>query len=277
MNETPNAAQKENWSGPSGLSWITHEEEMDRMLASATKVLLDHAGSVAGQRVLDIGCGTGAVSLAFADAGALVTASDISAPLLERAAVRAGGRFATLLADAQVADWTESYDMTVSRFGVMFFDDPQAAFANIARALPAGGKMLFAAWGPFDENLWWHMPEGIAARRMGVEVAASNPHAPGPMALADIAWSLARMRSPALVDVGCEAFDITLDHTGGALAAGELATRLGPAARVLKMHGASEDDRAHVARAITEELSAHATDGTVRVPARILLYSARKL
>ena len=96
MNATPNAEQKENWSGPSGLSWITHEEEMDRLFVPVTQVLLDRAGAVAGKNVIDIGCGTGAVSAAFADAGANVTASDISAPLLERAAARFGGRIRNL-------------------------------------------------------------------------------------------------------------------------------------------------------------------------------------
>ena len=176
-----------------------------------------------------------------------------------------------------MADWPEAYDLAVSRFGVMFFEDPMAAFANIARALVPGGRMLFAAWGRFDENLWWHMPQGIAATRLGVGAASSNPHVPGPMGLSDIDWSLARIGSSALAAVDCETIDITLDYPGNADAVGELATRLGPAARVLRVHGAAEADREHVALAIAKELARHETDGMVRIPARILLYSARKL
>ena len=249
---------------------------MDSLLAPAMQVLLDRAGDVTGLDVLDIGCGTGAVSLAFVEAGARVTATDISAQLLDRTAKRGAGRIATFLSDAQTADWPHLVDLAVSRFGVMFFADPVRAFANIAQALKPGGRMLFAAWGPFDENIWWHMPQGIAAARLGVDIASSNPHVPGPMGLADMEWALARLKSPALAEVRCEALDILLDHPGGADAAGDLATRLGPAARVLKLYDATEADRLYVARAIADALTDHVEGDGVRIPARIHLYSAQK-
>ncbi len=276
MAHQPNASQADYWAGPSGSSWITHEIDMDRLLAPVTRLLLERAGDVRGQDVLDIGCGTGAVSVAFADAGARVLASDISKPLLARTATRAAGRFETCLADAQTADWPRLFDLVVSRFGVMFFADPATAFANIARALRPGGRFLFAAWGPFDENPWWHMPQAIAARHMKISPSRSDPRTPGPMGLSDRDWALRQMRVPGLRDVGCETVDLTLDYSDGAAAAGELATRVGPAARVLKMEDASETDRPKVARLIGAELAGYEGKGTVRIPARLYLYSAWK-
>lgn len=277
MSSADNTDQADYWAGPSGLSWITHQEEMDSVLASVKDVLLDGAGDVRGLDVLDIGCGAGAVSLAFADAGAKVVASDISEPLLKHAADRGAGRIETLLADAQTATWPRSFDLAVSRFGVMFFSNPAQAFANIAAGLRSGGRMIFAAWGPFDENPWWYMPQQIAARRLGLTPTETDPRAPGPMGLSDKDWALAQMRGPALQDVQCETVDITVNHHGGAGAAGTLATRLGPAARVLNMHDGSEADRAHVAEEISEALSAYTQDGTTRIPARLYLYTARKV
>lgn len=276
MAHLPNGSQAEFWAGPSGTSWITHETDMDRLLAPVARLLLERAGDVRGRDVLDVGCGTGAVSLVFSDAGARVLASDISKPLLARTATRAAGQLETVLADAQTADWPRPFDLAVSRFGVMFFADPAQAFANIARALKPGGQWLFAAWGPFYENPWWHMPQAIAADHMKISPSRSDPRAPGPMGLSDREWSLRQMRVPGLSDVDCETVDLTLDYPDGAAAAGALATRVGPAARVLRLEDASETDRTEVARLIAEELAGYETEGTVRIPARLHLYSARK-
>ena len=274
MTDVPNATQATYWAGPSGTSWITHQDDMDALLRSVNQALLKRAGNVNGLDVLDIGCGTGALSLDFAAAGASVTASDISKPLLEKTAERGKGLIETLLADAQTTIWDKSFDLVVSRFGVMFFEEPAHAFANIAKALKPGGRALFATWGPFDENPWWHMPQSIAANAFGITPTPSDPHAPGPMGMSDKDWSLAQMESPAWQDVGCEAVDVTLDYPKGAVAAGTLATFVGPAARVLNLHEATEDVRKEVARRISDTLNTYETVQTVRIPARLHFYSA---
>ncbi len=276
MNDTPNSDEAAYWAGPSGATWITHETRMDEILSSVVTELLGRAGDVVGSEVLDIGCGTGAVSIAFSEAGARVTANDIAPPFLQRVAERGKGRIDTLLADAQSADWPRTFDLAVSRFGVMFFADPGAAFANIARALKPDGRLLFAAWGPFEDNPWWFVPQSVAARRMGMEPTVPNPHAPGPMGLSDRDWSLDKMRNGGLTDVDCEIVDTALRQSGDAQAVGELSTQIGPAARVLRLAEASDDDRAFVADQIAGAFKTYEIEGAVHIPARLHLFSARR-
>jgi SAM-dependent methyltransferase len=264
-----NTVERDYWAGPSGRSWIDHQVAMDELLAPVTELLLNRAGDVAGQDVLDIGCGTGALSRAFADAGSRVLATDISEPLLAHAAVLGGGRFETLLADAEVANWPRIFDVALSRFGVMFFADPAAAFANIRRALSPGGRCLFAAWGPFGENPWWARQLEIAADLLGAEAAFPDPHGPGPMGLSDRDWALERVRASGLTGVGCETVDLRLGGSTDLLA--DISPRVGPGARLLRLAGADEAARTEYARRVSDAFEIY-KDG---VPARILLYTAR--
>ncbi|MEM9971206.1 MAG: methyltransferase domain-containing protein, partial [Pseudomonadota bacterium] len=120
MSETPNAAEKEVWSGQRGQSWIDYEVEQDSLLSGAGEVVLAEAAPSVGARVLDIGCGTGALTLLMAEAVGReghVLATDISEPLLTRAAERAASleQVSTHLGDAQVTEWPEAgFDFAVS-------------------------------------------------------------------------------------------------------------------------------------------------------------------
>ncbi|MEO0917131.1 MAG: class I SAM-dependent methyltransferase, partial [Pseudomonadota bacterium] len=150
---TGNTQEADFWSGPAGAKWIEHEAEQDHFLSEVAEAVLRKARLDLGERVLDIGCGTGALSLLCADKvgeDGYVLATDIAPPFVERVGVRAARmpQVQAYLADAQTADWpAPGFDVAVSRFGVMFFSDPPAAFANIARALRPSGRMAFAAWG----------------------------------------------------------------------------------------------------------------------------------
>lgn len=278
---TPNAEEADYWSGPSGLTWIENEAEQDRLLGEVNDVVLTHAQIGAGGRVVDIGSGTGALTIAAAEAvgpGGAVLATDISPPLLARTAERTRHlpQVTTFNADTQTADWPPPpADAAISRYGVMFFSDPTAAFANIARALRPGGRMAFAAWAPAAENPWWRLPHRIAAERLGAPPPVP-PNTPGPMGLADADWALDHFRAAGLADAACETVTVPLIHDGGARGAADLALRVGPAARVLRLMGGREADRDAIRAALEAAFAPYETAGQARIPARVHLYTARR-
>src|SRR5262245_54244381 len=127
MSGTPaNADQAEYWNGPEGVHWVEYEERFHAMLAPFVEPVLDAAAVAAGDRVLDVGCGTGSLSRAAAARGAVVTGVDISGPMIERARTSAAAEgldIEFVAADAQTQAFSDDFDVVVSRFGVMFFAD----------------------------------------------------------------------------------------------------------------------------------------------------------
>ncbi|WP_210163328.1 class I SAM-dependent methyltransferase [Niveispirillum irakense] len=182
--------QAQLWNGAAGRAWAEECTMMDAMLHPFQERLVAAVAAQGGQRVLDVGCGTGAVTLAIArnrPAG-MVTGIDISAPMLAAAEVRARAagldpRF--LLADAESHDFAESgFDLVVSRFGVMFFGQPVSAFANLWRATRPGGNLCFFAWRSAVENSFMSLAEKAASSFLP-PLPPRQPHAPGQFAFAD--------------------------------------------------------------------------------------------
>ena len=124
------------------------------MLAHATAELKARVGAVAGQRVLDIGCGAGETCAIWLAGGAEVTGIDVSAPMLAVAAKRTQGKAQLLQADASTWRSDTRFDLAVSQFGLMFFANPEEAFATIAANLRPGGRLLFTCWRAESENQW---------------------------------------------------------------------------------------------------------------------------
>jgi SAM-dependent methyltransferase len=186
-----NAVMAELWNGPSGENWIRFEEHHDRGLRRWGEAVLAAAAPAAGERVLDVGCGTGwmtrTAARAVGDGHALGV--DISELLVARATARAEdegvANVAFTVADAQDHRFEpESVDLAISRFGVMFFADAVAAFANVARALAPGGRLAFACWQELRHNHWILVPFGAMAAEVGPPEPPA-PDAPGPWSLAD--------------------------------------------------------------------------------------------
>jgi SAM-dependent methyltransferase len=280
-DDTPNASERDFWSGPSGRSWITYEDEQDTFLHEAATCVLHEATPGRGDRILDIGCGTGALSILAAGAvgpEGRVLATDISEPLLGRTARRAADlpQVSTHLADAQTTDWPETgFDFAISRFGVMFFADPPAAFANIARALKPGGRMVFAAWAPAADNPYWSIPPRRAGERLGFP-PRTEPDTPGPMGLSTLPLAIDRLRAGGLTDVEGRAVTLSLRHPGGIKAAADLSVRVGAGRRVINVMGGTEEDEAAIRAAIESDYASFAApDGTAAIPATINLLTAR--
>jgi len=232
--------QAEHWNGPGGERWAESQEDIDRSLAAITALWLPWVAARPADRVLDVGCGCGTTTILMQERAAAASGVDISEPMLAVARRRAPALdFA--LADAQRHAFTAAYDLIVSRFGVMFFDDPTAAFANLRTALAPGGRLAFACWRPLVENPWAHVPLTAAAGLAPAPSCASilrgpvppaDPHAPGPFAFADRDRTEAILTAAGWRDVVIEPRDTTMVLGETLDAAVTSALTFGPLSRV---------------------------------------------
>src|SRR4051812_2554635 len=141
---TSNTEQIEFWNGEAGATWARRQDRMDALLSPITNDVMQVCDFGAGESVLDVGCGCGDTTLEFAQRGARTTGVDVSKPMLARArerALAAGLDIQFVLADASEARFASPFDAMFSRFGVMFFADPTAAFGNLHRALRWNGRL----------------------------------------------------------------------------------------------------------------------------------------
>jgi SAM-dependent methyltransferase len=189
---TPNAEMAENWNGPGGEHWVAHADRHDRALRAYGDDVLAAAGVADVDRVLDVGCGTGQMTRAAARSAPNGSALgvDIGQPMVDEAraqTARDGGpaNVAFEQADAQVHPFgVGAFDVVLSRFGVMFFDDPAAAFGNLRMALDLGGRLAFACWQPLEANDWVVVPITGLIDVLGPP-ELPGPDEPGPFSLAD--------------------------------------------------------------------------------------------
>ncbi|MCY1502873.1 Ubiquinone/menaquinone biosynthesis C-methyltransferase UbiE [compost metagenome] len=186
-----NADQVGDWNGQGGERWVVNQARLDAMVAVFGQAAIEAAALATGERVLDIGCGAGASSLALAarvGAGGRVLGVDISELLIDRAralACHANTPARFQVADASNAELPEgAFDILFSRFGVMFFDDPTAAFTHMRSALRPGGRVAFVCWRGAAENDWMRLPMG-ALKGIIPPSALSDPEAPGPFSFGD--------------------------------------------------------------------------------------------
>ncbi|WP_433473654.1 class I SAM-dependent methyltransferase [Spirillospora sp. CA-142024] len=195
MTATPSDSSgmgnENGWDGSTGRHWVQHEDRHDRMLASLTPRLIDAAQISRADKVLDIGCGCGETSriAARSTPEGEVLGVDISAPMLDQAREQAQAEGLVNLrfeqADAATTPFTHGhFDVTLSRFGVMFFDDARAAFRNISEALRPGGTLAFLCWQEVFQNEHFMVPFRVLAS-FGTLPDIGAPGAPGPFSLAD--------------------------------------------------------------------------------------------
>ena len=280
---SPNQDQADFWSSDSGAKWVHEERLLDATLGPVLDWLLEEASLQPEEAVLDIGCGTGASTLAAARIvghRGHVSGADISHIMLKRARERAEEASVTNVdfvdADAQIFPFVpDAFDVVISRFGVMFFADPVAAFVNIARGLKPGGRVVFLAWGALGQNPWFSVPRAAAIERVGAP-PPMDPREPGPLAFAERDYVTGILKDAGLSDVRAEEVSLDLTPPGDLRAVAEFATYLGPAARILRLMEASETDAAAVAKSVEVGLRAFEKPSGMRVPAVLNLFSARR-
>ena len=277
----PNAEQAEYWNSESAHRWIACQEALDRRFLPITELLIERARVDRGACVLDVGCGTGATTLRLAGAvgpHGSVLAIDISEPLLAVARRRImeeghpNVRF--VVGDAQSHRFERaSYDLAASRFGVMFFEDPVEAFGNLKHALRPGGRVAFVCWAPLERNPWFALPLEVGVERLGPP-EPRPARAPGPLALSDPDYVEEILCTAGLADVRIEQIATSLPGAADVREEAELASQLGPLARLLRERGAYAAMRERMVEELTERLRPYLTADGVRLPALLHLVTA---
>jgi SAM-dependent methyltransferase len=279
MSETcqPNREEAARWNESSGPIWVEMQDVLDRMFAPFEARLMEAFPRESG-RVLDIGCGAGATTLAMArrlGAMGLCLGVDISLPLVAAAKVRAAAEglvsAAFVQADAQTYVFEpESFDAVISRFGVMFFEDAAAAFANIRRAARQRAKLTFVAWRSPAENPFMTVAARAAAPFLP-SLPAPNPDAPGQFAFADGGKVRRILDVSGWTDIEVCPIDVPSIVAEKDLLA--YVTKLGPVG--LALRDMDEPTRSRTAKAVRVAFDPYVQNSVARFNAACWLVSAR--
>ena len=273
----PDDAQTTLWNGPAGRAWVEAQELLDQMFKPLEDLLVEAVSAGSGHRVLDVGCGTGSTTLAVArllGAKGDCIGIDISEPMITAARARAereGTPASFIRANAQDhAFEPASFDMIISRFGVMFFDDFTRAFANLRRAAKDDAELRFIAWRSPSENPFMTTAERVAAPLLP-NLPARRPDAPGQFAFAD-----QRRVHRILEESGWAGIDIRPIDVPCTLPEKELVrylTRLGPLGLIL--HEADDRTRTRVIETVRAAFEPYVHGADVRFTAACWKVGAR--
>lgn len=278
--EPVNAAQIQHWNGEGGERWLANLDRVQYQLAPLGRMVMDRARFQPGERVLDVGCGTGDTTFEIAarvgPEGA-ATGIDVSRPLLDvaREALRKSqaSNVSFLEADAQSASFPAGgADCVFSRFGVMFFADPVAAFRNLHRALRPDGRLAFVCWRAAAENQWITLPMQAASRHLP-PAEPTDPNAPGQFAFANPdrvrgILSEAGFRDTALEPVDLRFGGRSMDETVTTL------MRAGPLGAAMSQAGAALREK--VASSVREALAPFETPEGVKLGSAAWIVTARR-
>lgn len=278
MVNAPNAAQIADWNGAVGQRWAAEQETLDALIRPFGEAVLGAARPTAGESVLDIGCGCGETSLSLAQAvgpSGRVLGVDVSAPMLDVARRRSADltNVSFMEADASQAGLDGNFGLLVSRFGVMFFDAPAEAFANIGKSLAQNARLAFVSWQPAAQNPWATVAARAALAAAGLPPPQNDPRAPGPFAFGDTDYVSGILERAGFRNVGFQPVEAGMHLGASPDDAATSALKVGPASRIArevdpdlfpKLHGAVRDALAPLA----------APSGAIVLPGRTWVFTA---
>lgn len=279
---SPNAREIQYWNSEAARAWSERYEPIDRLMAGVTQFVLAAAAPQPGERVIDIGCGSGTMVLELA-ARVGPKGHVVGADIAERSVAQANARIAAAglrQAEAVVADVSthefaaNSFDLAFSRFGVMFFADPAATFANLHKGVKRSGRLAVAVFRTPKENPWATAPLA-AVRHLIPPQPTPGPEDPGQFSWADPARAHRILQTAGFRDVALTPHDLgmRLAGTGGAAEAAEFVMMVGPVLR------ATMNAPAELREAVHSELLSffkkhESADGVV-MPGAIWIVQAR--
>jgi len=283
MGGIVNSDMSEFWNGEGGKKWLRFQETMDVNLLPFGQKAMAAANILSGESVLDIGCGCGDTSIEIAGivgADGRVLGVDISEPILARAraqamiSVKKNVEFEC--GDAQTVSFeAAAFDLMFSRFGVMFFDDPVAAFKNLYAALKPGGRVAFICWQPAKDNEWIKTSLETVARHVSLPEPA-GPEDAGPMSFGDPKRVKRILTASGFADIQIKDCDTpftvgnTLDEAVAFL------MQMGPASGAIAQSDANEATKSKIARNLHDTLTAYDTGIGVTMSAATLVVTAHK-
>jgi SAM-dependent methyltransferase len=244
---SPNQGQTEAWNGGESVHYVSHADRYDRQLAPFTEALMKHARIGPDDTVLDIGCGCGVTTLEAARSARAVLGVDISHPLVgiatDRARAAALDKVSFVVADAQTHPFGEgAFDVLISQFGSMFFDDPEGGFANLRNALRSDGRAALISWQDLEANEWLMVVGRAVARYVDLPDLGGRAGGPGMFALKKPDEVTALLTGVGFTQVAVKPVSTTILLAGGGTLDESLEFLLGMG-MVRGLLGLLEDDR----------------------------------
>ncbi|MEQ9173545.1 MAG: methyltransferase domain-containing protein [Alphaproteobacteria bacterium] len=277
----PNAAMREFWDGEGGAKWVRMADDVEASLQPFGRAAMAALAIAPGNSLLDVGCGCGATTLDLADRAGpagLALGVDIAETMLAEARRRAARRPAVSFRrlDPQTDHLPPAtFDRVYSRFGIMFFDDPAAAMANLAQALRPGGRLAFVCWQAAGLNPWMRAPQEVVARHLTMP-ERPDPDAPGPFAFADSGRLRSLLTAAGFTDITIDSLEQPLVVAATVEQAADSAMDMGPANRLLLETGAAPKVRQALLSDLRDFFSHHQTAHGIALDAATWVVAGRR-
>ena len=283
MNEQENEKTlpfaEDYWKQEGGQKWVDYIDTTEASLQTFSKILLDGAGIRQGETILDVGCGGGANSIEAAQrtgAEGSVIGINIPPPILSVASERGAtiDNLNFVQGDAASTDLgKEVFDLIFSRFGVMFFSNPVAAFTKLGKALKNDCRLVFMCWRSAEENPWMSAPAAAVFNIIPPTGPAPQPDQPGPFSFAMKDRVVSILSEAGLADISVEPIDSGM-QLGSMEEAVAYFMKMGPAAATLA--DATDEQKSLAAAAMREALARYETESGVIAPAAVWLVKAHR-